>query len=178
MDHVIPPGLVAGTVCWGHVVIVRPVEAGGMGEVFEARGGDAQPPARRQGSWKDTPTRPWCRWLGIYADHRSGVATQRRQTVHRSFTQMMAVGYASTSGFRASAPKALWKDVYSAGTGASCGMSGVSSSNYVAPVGGRFLRVKNPSKGEGTKVVVVLNWADQLKDGSRVRVSDGRALAR
>ena len=84
---------------------------------------------------------------------------------YRSWVGMMAVSYASGSEFRASAPRELWKGEYSAGNGASCGMPGVSSSNYdVAPDGQRFVMVKEQSGSiDGTKVVVVLNWADKLK---------------
>ena len=44
-------------------------------------------------------------------------------------------------------------------------MPGVSSSNYdVTPDGQRFVMVKEQSGSiDGTKVVVVLNWADKLK---------------
>ena len=84
---------------------------------------------------------------------------------YRSWVGMMAVSYSSGSEFRASAPRELWKGEYSAGNGASCGMPGVSSSNYdVTPDGQRFLMVKEQSGSiDGTKVVVVLNWADKLK---------------
>jgi eukaryotic-like serine/threonine-protein kinase len=80
-------------------------------------------------------------------------------------TDMMAVSYTSSSEFRASAPKRLWRWQYSAGNGASCGMPGVSSSNYdVTPDGQRFLVVKEQAGSlDGTKAVVVLNWSDQLK---------------
>jgi len=77
----------------------------------------------------------------------------------------MAVSYTSSSEFRASAPKRLFRWQYSAGNGASCGMPGVSSSNYdVTPDGQRFLVVKEQAGAvDGTRAVVVLNWSDQLK---------------
>lgn len=82
---------------------------------------------------------------------------------------MMTVSYTSSSEFRPSAPKRLWQWQYSAGNGASCGMPGVSSSNYdVTADGQRFLMVKEQSGSiDGTKVVVVLNWAEQLKELAR-----------
>jgi serine/threonine-protein kinase len=84
-------------------------------------------------------------------------------------TDMMTVSYTSSSEFRPSAPKRLWQWQYSAGNGASCGMPGVSSSNYdVTADGQRFLMVKEQSGSiDGTKVVVVLNWAEQLKELAR-----------
>jgi len=85
---------------------------------------------------------------------------------YHSRTDMMAVSYTSSSSqFRASAPKLLWKWQYSAGNGASCGMPGVSSSNYdVSPDGQRFLVVKEQTGPvDGTKAVVVLNWSDHVK---------------
>ena len=80
-------------------------------------------------------------------------------------TDMMAVSYTSSSEFRASAPKRLFRWQYSAGNGASCGMPGVSSSNYdVTPDGQRFLVVKEQAGAvDGTRAIVVLNWSDQLK---------------
>jgi eukaryotic-like serine/threonine-protein kinase len=78
---------------------------------------------------------------------------------------VMAVSYTSSSEFHASAPKRLFRWQYSAGNGASCGMPGVSSSNYdVTPDGQRFLVVKEQAGAvDGTRAVVVLNWSDQLK---------------
>lgn len=96
---------------------------------------------------------------------------------YRSSGGMMAVSYSTASGFRASAPRRLWQDTYSAGNGASCGMPGVSSSNYdVTPDGGRFLMVKEQSASLfGTKVVVVLNWTQGLSEAAPARATAGRA---
>jgi serine/threonine protein kinase/WD40 repeat protein len=90
-------------------------------------------------------------------------------------TDMMAVSYTSSSRFRASAPKRLWGWQYSAGNGASCGMPGVSSSNYdVTADGQRFLVVKEQAGAvDGTRAVVVLNWSDQLN--SRATAATARA---
>jgi eukaryotic-like serine/threonine-protein kinase len=83
----------------------------------------------------------------------------------RSSRGMMAVTYSAGAEFHPSAAKLLWKDSYSEGNGASCGMPGVSSSNYdVTPDGQRFLMVKEQSGSiNGTRIVVVLNWAEGLK---------------
>ena len=51
--------------------------------------------------------------------------------------------------------------------GSSCGPPGVSSANYdVTADGQRFLMVKdNDQDVYATKIVVVLNWAEELKRG-------------
>lgn len=89
---------------------------------------------------------------------------------------MMAVSYTSGATFRASAARELWKASYSSGNGASCGMPGVTSSNYdVTPDGQRFLMVKEqPGSIDGTKVVVVLNWSAGLREASRPRTTTAR----
>jgi hypothetical protein len=89
---------------------------------------------------------------------------------------MMMVAYTASSDFRPSAPTLLWSGDFSAGNGASCGMPGVSSSNYdVTRDGQRFLMVKEQSGStDGTKLVVVLNWTDRVKEMSRARVTAGR----
>jgi Tol biopolymer transport system component len=96
---------------------------------------------------------------------------------YRGQNAMMRVSYTSSSEFRPSAPKLLWEGNFSAGNGASCGMPGVSSSNYdVTPDGQRFLMIKEQSGSiDGTNVVVVLNWAEQLKETSRARAAAARA---
>lgn len=94
---------------------------------------------------------------------------------YRGFGTMMAVSYTADGGFRASAPTLLWKASYSAGNGASCGMPGVSSSNYdVTADGQRFLMVKEQAEAlSSTTVVVVLNWLEELK--ARARANAARA---
>jgi serine/threonine-protein kinase len=88
---------------------------------------------------------------------------------YRSSGTMMVVAYTSDATFRPSAPKLLWKASYSAGNGASCGMPGVSSSNYdVAADGSRFLMVKEQTGPlDSSKVVVVLNWLEDVKQRAR-----------
>ena len=84
---------------------------------------------------------------------------------YRSDNKMMAVAVTPGSDFRASAPKQLWEAPYSEGSGASCGMPGPSSSNYdVTPDGQRFLMVRDDDSAVATsKVIVVLNWQEELK---------------
>jgi hypothetical protein len=65
----------------------------------------------------------------------------------------------------------LWEGEYSEGTGASCGMPGVSSSNYdVSADGQRFLMVKDDdASAYATRIVVVLNWTEHVKAADRAR---------
>ena len=100
---------------------------------------------------------------------------------------MMVVSVATSPQFKPSAPRQLWKGAYSQGTGASCGMPGVSSSNYdVTADGQRFLMVRDDDGAAfATKVVVVLNWSEHVRamDGARTRAASlrrpetGRAYA-
>jgi eukaryotic-like serine/threonine-protein kinase len=92
---------------------------------------------------------------------------------YRGFGTMMVVSYAGSGDFKPSAPRRLWEGAYSAGTGASCGMPGVSSSNYdVTADGQRFLMVKDESGAiEGTQAVVILNWTDELKRAAAGRTA-------
>jgi serine/threonine-protein kinase len=78
---------------------------------------------------------------------------------------------------RASAPTMLFEGVYYEGTGASCEMGGPAAANYdVTPDGQRFLMVRDNSGGIfGTRAIVVLNWADELKAKERARVVAARA---
>jgi Tol biopolymer transport system component len=88
---------------------------------------------------------------------------------YRNGNKMMVVSV-DTKGpeFRASAPKQLWEGNYSAGTAASCGMPGVSSSNYdVTADGQRFLMVREGDNILSKSVVVVLNWAEEVKAKAR-----------
>ena len=84
---------------------------------------------------------------------------------YRSGNKMMVVSVTTSQPeFRASAPKQLWEGNYSDGAGASCGMPGVSSSNYdVTPDGQHFLMVRDDNQGFSKRIVVVLNWAEELK---------------
>jgi eukaryotic-like serine/threonine-protein kinase len=83
---------------------------------------------------------------------------------YRTFTGMMVVTVTTTPDFRASTPRALWKGQYSRGLGSSCGMPGVASSNYdVTSDGQRFLMVRDDDDITATRIVVVLNWVEELK---------------
>jgi serine/threonine protein kinase/dipeptidyl aminopeptidase/acylaminoacyl peptidase len=88
---------------------------------------------------------------------------------YRSGRQMMAVSITSSPDIRVSPPRRLWEGDYSAGLGSSCGMPGVTSSNYdITPDGQRFLMVRDDdSKLSATRIVVVLNWAEELRGRAR-----------
>ena len=83
----------------------------------------------------------------------------------------MVVAVTTVPTFDASAPKMLWEGSYSHGTGASCGMPGVSSSNYdVTADGQRFLMVRDEdASAYATKIVVVLNWLEHVKAAGRAK---------
>jgi serine/threonine protein kinase len=99
---------------------------------------------------------------------------------YRADDKMMAVSLTTHPKFEASAPKLLWEGAYSHGTGASCGMPGVSSSNYdVSADGQRFLMVKDDdASAYATKVVVVLNWAERVKAADLARTRTAPAAAK
>jgi hypothetical protein len=83
---------------------------------------------------------------------------------YRSDDKMMVVTVKTSPTFTASAPRMLWEGAYSHGTGSSCGMPGVASAAYDVSVDGeRFLMVKDDSPEYATRIVVVLNWAEELK---------------
>jgi hypothetical protein len=88
---------------------------------------------------------------------------------YRAENKMMVVTVSTSSGFKASAPRKLWEESYSQGTASSCGMPGVSSSNYdVTADGQRFLMVRDEDASAfATKIVVVVNWVEHLKSLER-----------
>lgn len=88
-----------------------------------------------------------------------------------AMSKMMVVSVVTSPQFKASAPRQLWEGTYSQGSASSCGMPGVSSSNYdVSADGQRFLMVRDEDQTAfSTKIVVVLNWVEQLKAIERAR---------
>jgi hypothetical protein len=85
---------------------------------------------------------------------------------YRRGNTMMVVSVITSPELRASAPTALWEGNYTEGSGSSCGMGGVTASNYdVTPDGQRFLMVRDDDAAVAAKqIVVVLNWAQELKN--------------
>ena len=93
---------------------------------------------------------------------------------YRSRGRMMAVSVTTSRTPQVSAPRQLWvEQKYTVGSGSSCGMPGVTSSNYdVTPDGQRFLMVRDDDLGVvSSRVVVVMNWAEELKDLAQRAVS-------
>jgi hypothetical protein len=90
---------------------------------------------------------------------------------YRNDNKMMAVAITTARQLKASAPLQLWEAPYSSGAGSSCGMPGVTSSNYdVSPDGQRFLMVRDDdTEIAETKIIVVLNWAQELRAKSGVQ---------
>jgi eukaryotic-like serine/threonine-protein kinase len=84
---------------------------------------------------------------------------------YRAGEKMMAVEVRTEPKFVAARPRMLWEGDYSHGMSSSCGAPGVSSFNYdVTPDGDRFLMVKDVHhKVESKRIVVVLNWTDELQ---------------
>jgi hypothetical protein len=82
--------------------------------------------------------------------------------------------------FPASAPRPLWEGKYASGFTSSCGMPGVSSSNHdVTADGQRFLMVQDEDRtAAGTKIVVAVNWADEVAALSRGRSSAATPVSR
>jgi serine/threonine-protein kinase len=85
---------------------------------------------------------------------------------YRNADKMMVVTVSTAGAFHASAPRMLWEGKYSSGSGSSCGMPGVASSNYdVSADGQHFLMVRDDDEDDvSTSIVVVLNWAEELKE--------------
>ena len=95
---------------------------------------------------------------------------------YRSGDKMMAVSVTTSPEFTAAAPRLLWEGAYSSGTGSSCGMPGVASSAYdVSADGQRFLMVREDLPADASRIVVVLNWAEELKARERARAEAARA---
>jgi serine/threonine-protein kinase len=92
---------------------------------------------------------------------------QGGELYYRQGNKMMAVTISTVPRFRASPPRVLWEGTYSSGSGSSCGMPGVSSSSYdVTADGQRFLMVREEVV-TSRRVVVVLNWQEEVKARER-----------
>jgi WD40 repeat protein/predicted Ser/Thr protein kinase len=96
-----------------------------------------------------------------------------QEIFYRDGDKMMVVPVGKTAGeFVPGMPRLLWEGRYSHGMSSSCGPPGVSSSSYdVTADGQRFLMIKDDeSDVASTSLIVVLNWAEEMKramSGSR-----------
>jgi serine/threonine-protein kinase len=169
-------------------------ETGSDAWVLPLGGGAAQPVAQsrfQEGSAKFSPDGRWV----AYASNESGrsqiyvqpfpgpgpkvqISTEggfdpvwRRsggEIYYRRGNTLMAATAITSPDLRVSAPKLLWEGNYSEGSGSSCGMPGVTSSNYdVSQDGQRFLVIRDDDTAvTGKQIVVVLNWAQELKNAA------------
>jgi dipeptidyl aminopeptidase/acylaminoacyl peptidase len=90
---------------------------------------------------------------------------------YRNGARMMAVSIATSPDLQVSAPKVLWEANYSTGSSASCGVPGVSASNYdVTADGQRFLMVRDDdTAATANRIVVVVNWLTEVRAKDRAR---------
>lgn len=88
-----------------------------------------------------------------------------REIFYRNAEKMMVVPVELSAGFRPGKPQLLWTADYMHGLSSSCGFKGATTTSYdVSPDGQRLLMIRdNDSKMFATKIVVVLNWAEELK---------------
>jgi Tol biopolymer transport system component len=85
---------------------------------------------------------------------------------YRNGDSMMAVRISAGDPLSSSRPQELWKGKYSHGMSSSCGLPGLSSSNYdVTPDGQRFLMINDdePATMQSREAVLVQNWTDELR---------------
>lgn len=78
---------------------------------------------------------------------------------------MVAPVAATAPTFSAGRPQELWRGAYSHGMSRSCGVAGLTSSNYDATADGqRFLMVKDDDAASETsrQIVLVQGWAEEL----------------
>ena len=80
-----------------------------------------------------------------------------------------AVAVSMASGLSLGRPRELWKGPYSHGMSSSCGLPGLTSSNYdVSPDGQHFLMIKDDDRDSATstEMVLVQGWAGELDRAS------------
>lgn len=93
-------------------------------------------------------------------------ARNGRELFYRQGDSMMAVDISAGMTFSASRPRKLWEGKYTHGTSSSCGLPGLSSSNYdVSPDGQRFPMIDDDEENAITssEIVIVQGWADELR---------------
>jgi len=88
-----------------------------------------------------------------------------KEIFYRNASKMMAVPDSTQVSFQAGRPQMLWEGEYMFGLSSSCGLRGVTFTSYdVSLDGQRFLMIKdNDQNMYATKIVVVVNWAEELK---------------
>ena len=88
-----------------------------------------------------------------------------KEIFYRNGTKMMAVAVSTQPSFQAGRPQSLWEGDYMFGPSSGCGIKGTTTTSYdVSPDGQRFLMIReSDQKLYATKIVVVLNWVEELK---------------
>ncbi len=88
-----------------------------------------------------------------------------KEIFYRNASKMMAVPVSTQPSFQAGRPQLLWEGEYTYGLSSSCGLRGVTFTSYdVSLDGQRFLMIKdNDQNMYATKIVVVVNWVEELK---------------
>jgi serine/threonine-protein kinase len=88
-----------------------------------------------------------------------------KEIFYRNGNKMMAVAVTLGGSFRAGKPVVLWEGDYMFSLSSSCGIKGPSTTSYdISADGQRFLMIKDTDqKTYSTQIVVVLNWAEELK---------------
>jgi len=88
-----------------------------------------------------------------------------KEIFYRNGPRMMVVAVSTGTPFQAGRPQVLWEGEYTFGLSSSCGVRGATATGYdVSRDGQRFLMIKdNDGNTYSTKVVVVLNWVEELK---------------
>jgi serine/threonine-protein kinase len=88
-----------------------------------------------------------------------------KELFYRNGNKMMAVSVSTDAAFHAGRPQVLWEGEYMFSPSSSCGIKGPSTTSYdVSLDGERFLMIKdNDQNIYSTRIVVVLNWVEELK---------------
>ena len=88
-----------------------------------------------------------------------------KEIFYRNASKMMAVPVSTQASFQAGRPHLLWEGEYTFGLSSSYGLGGVTFTSYDVSLNGqRFLMIKdNDQNLYATKIVVVVNWVEELK---------------
>jgi serine/threonine-protein kinase len=88
-----------------------------------------------------------------------------KEIFYRKGSKMLAVPVNTHGSFQAGKPQLLWEGEYTEGLSSSCGVKGATNTGYdVSPDGQRFVMIKDEDQNTfSTKIVVVMNWVEELK---------------
>lgn len=99
-----------------------------------------------------------------------------KEVFYRNGREMLAVAVTTALEFKAGRPHVLWTGDYMHGLSSSCGWKGTSTTSYdVSLDGERFLMIKDTDQRLfASRIMVVVNWADELKRMMAEAVSNAR----